>query len=238
MFPQIQWYGSYFTYILFSLPALLLGLWAQSKVKSAFAKYSKVRNYTGLTGAQVARRILDSNGLQNVQVEQVSGLLSDHYDPGSKILRLSADVYQTPSIAAAGVAAHESGHAIQDAEHYFPLVIRSALVPTVQLGSWLGPIIFMVGLVLSTPIGEKIAIAGLVLFGIVALFAIVTLPVELDASRRAKLTLESSGFIGMEQMVGINSVLDAAALTYVAAAAQAVSTLLYDVFLLMRRNRD
>lgn len=238
MFPQIQWYGSYFTYLMFSLPALLLGLWAQAKVKSAFAKYSNVQNYTGLTGAQVARRMLDSNGLQSVQIEEVSGMLSDHYDPGSKTLRLSSSVYGTPSIAAAGVAAHESGHAIQDAEHYFPLQIHSTIVPAVQIGSWLGPIIFMVGLILSTPIGEKIAIAGLVLFGVTAVFALITLPVELDATRRAKATLESSGFIGMEQMVGINSVLDAAALTYVAAAAQAVSTLLYDVFLLMRRNRD
>ncbi|MEI8133120.1 MAG: zinc metallopeptidase [Leptolinea sp.] len=238
MFPQIQWYGSYLTYMMFSLPALLLGLWAQAKVKSAFAKYSKVRNYTGLTGGQVARRMLDSNGLQDVQVEQVSGMLSDHYDPRTKTLRLSSGVYETPSIAAAGVAAHESGHAIQDAEHYFPLQIRSAIVPAVQLGSWLGPIIFMVGLVLSTQLGEKIAIAGLVLFGITAVFAIITLPVEFDATRRAKAALESSGFIGMEQMVGINSVLDAAALTYVAAAAQAISTLLYYIFLMMRRNRD
>jgi Zn-dependent membrane protease YugP len=223
---------------MFSLPALLLGLWAQAKVKSAFAKYSQVRNYTGLTGAQVARRMLDSNGLQNVQVEQVNGMLSDNYDPRSKTLRLSPEVYGTPSIAAAGVAAHESGHAIQDAEHYFPLQIRTAIVPAVQIGSWLGPIIFIVGLILSTPIGEKIAIAGLILFGITAVFALITLPVELDATRRAKAVLESSGFIGMEQMVGIHSVLDAAALTYVAAAAQAVSTLLYDIFLLMRRNRN
>lgn len=236
MFPEIQWYGSYFTYLLFSLPALLLGLWAQAKVKSAFNKYAKVRNYTGLTGAQVARRILDTNGLRDVQVEPVNGLLSDHYDPRSKVLRLSQDIYNTPSIAAAGVAAHESGHAIQDAQQYFPLVIRSALVPTVQLGSWLGPIIFMVGLILSTPVGEKIAIFGLILFALTAVFAIITLPVELDATRRAKLALESSGYIGMEQMTGINSVLDAAALTYVAAAAQAVSTLLYYIFLMMRRN--
>ncbi|HEX7557122.1 MAG TPA: zinc metallopeptidase [Leptolinea sp.] len=237
MFPQIQWYGSYFTYLMFSLPALLLGLWAQSRVKSAFNKYSQVHNYTGLTGAQVARRVLDSNGLNNVQIEQVNGLLSDNYDPRSKILRLSQSVYATPSIAAAGVAAHESGHAIQDAQDYFPLKIRSTLVPTVQIGSWLGPIIFMLGLVLSTPAGEKIAIAGLILFSLTAVFAIITLPVELDATRRAKLALESSGFIGLDQMAGINSVLDAAALTYVAAAAQAVSTILFDVFILMRRDR-
>ncbi|GAP20092.1 zinc metallopeptidase [Leptolinea tardivitalis] len=236
MFPQIQWYGSYFTYLMFSLPALLLGLWAQAKVKSAFNKYSKVHNYTGLTGAQVARRLLDSNGLHDVRIEQVSGTLSDHYDPGSKTLRLSPEIYSTPSIAAAGVAAHEAGHAIQDNEHYFPLVLRTALVPTVQLGSWLGPIIFMIGLILSTPIGEKIAIFGLILFALTAVFAIITLPVELNATSRAKAALQTSGFIGFEQMTGINSVLDAAALTYVAAAAQAVSSILYYMFMLMRRN--
>jgi uncharacterized protein len=236
MLPTIHWYSSYLIYILFSLPALLLGLYAQARVKSAFNKYSQVRNYTGLTGAQVARRVLDSNGLQNVRVEQTNGMLSDHYDPQSKVLRLSEGVYGTPSIAAAGIAAHESGHAIQDSERYFPLQIRSTLVPTVQLGSWLGPIIFMVGLVMSSAMGEKIAIGGLILFALTAVFAIITLPVELDATRRAKLTLESSGFIGMEQMTGINSVLDAAALTYVAAAAQAISTVLYYAFLLMGRR--
>lgn len=238
MFPEITWYSSYFTYILFSLPALVLGLIAQARVKSAMSKYSKERNYTGLTGAQVARRMLDAHGLTNVQVEQVNGLLSDHYDPRSKTLRLSSAIYGTPSIAAAGVAAHEAGHAIQHGENYFPLQIRSALVPAVQLGSWLGPLIFMVGLVLSTSLGEKIAIGGLLLFGVTALFAFITLPVEFDASRRAKTVLESSGFIGMQQMTGVHKVLDAAALTYVAAAAQAVSTLLYYAFLLMRRDRD
>jgi uncharacterized protein len=236
MFPTVQWYSSYGTYLLFALPALILGLIAQARVKSAFNKYSKVQNYTGLTGAQVARRVLDSNGLQNIQIEQTNGTLSDHYDPGSKTLRLSQGVYNTPSIAAAGVAAHESGHAIQDAQHYFPLVLRSTLVPTVQIGSWLGPIIFMIGLILSTPAGEKIAVFGLILFALTAVFAIVTLPVEFDATRRAKLALESSGFIGLEQMSGVNSVLDAAALTYVAAAAQAVSSILYYIFLLMRRD--
>jgi uncharacterized protein len=239
MFPGIHWYSSYGTYMLFALPALILGLIAQARVKAAFAKYSKVRNYTGLTGAQVARRMLDSNGLQDIRIEAVNGSLSDHYDPGSKTLRLSESVYGVPSIAAAGVAAHESGHAIQDAEHYAPLMLRTALVPTVQIGSWLGPLIFMGGLVFATPLGEKVAIFGLILFALTAIFAIVTLPVEFNASRRAKAVLETSGFIGMEQMEGINSVLDAAAMTYVAAAAQAVSTIMYYAFLLMggRSNR-
>jgi len=236
MLPAIQWYNSYFTYLLFALPALILGLIAQARVQGAFNKYSRVRNYTGLTGAQVARRVLDISGLRDVQIEQTSGMLSDHYDPRGKVLRLSQEIYSTPSIAAAGVAAHEAGHAIQDSERYFPLQIRSMLVPTVQIGSWLGPIIFMVGLVMSSTFGEKIAIFGLILFALTAVFSIITLPVEFDATRRAKMVLESSGFIGLDQMSGINSVLDAAAMTYVAAAAQAVSTVLYYVFLLMRRN--
>ena len=227
MFPGIHWYGSYGTYLLFALPALILGLIAQAKVKSAFNKYSRVRNYTGLTGAQVARRVLDSNGLQNIRIEMVGGTLSDHYDPSSKTLRLSESVYNSESVAAAGVAAHESGHAIQDAEHYVPLVLRTTLVPGVQIGSWLGPILFMIGLVFSTPFGENMAIIGLILFALTAVFSIVTLPVEFNASSRAKAALGSSGFIGMQQMEGINSVLDAAALTYVAAAAQAISTILY-----------
>lgn len=238
MLPTIHWYSSYFTYLLFALPALLLGLYAQAKVKSAFNKYSREKNYTGLTGSQVARRMLDFNGLRDVRVEPTNGMLSDHYDPQAKVLRLSQDVYATPSIAAAGIAAHEAGHAIQDAENYFPLQIRSALVPTVQLGSWLGPIIFMVGLVMSSTMGEKIAILGLILFALTALFAIITLPVEFDATRRAKMALEYSGFIGMQQMTGIHSVLDAAALTYVAAAAQAISTVLYYLFLLLGRRDD
>ena len=132
--------GNYLLYLLISLPALLLGLWAQSKIRSAYSKYSNVRTTTGLTGAEVARRMLDQNGLRNVQIEQVAGTLSDHYDPSKKILRLSQGVYATPSIAAAGVAAHECGHAIQDATNYGPLKIRSLIVPTVQIGTWVGPI--------------------------------------------------------------------------------------------------
>lgn len=221
-------------YFIFALPALLLGLWAQFKVQSAFKKYSQVRSMVGLTGAQVARRMLDSNGLQNVEVEQVSGFLSDHYDPTKKVLRLSPDVYQGNSLAAAGIAAHESGHAFQHKEAYLPLQIRSAIVPTVQIGSWLGPIIFVVGMLIS----EQLAWIGLILFSATALFAIVTLPVEFNASNRAKAWLTDSGVLYQNEIGGVNSVLNAAALTYVAAAAQAVSTILYYVFLLSGRSRD
>lgn len=230
--------GSYGLYLLFSLPALLLGLWAQFKVQSSFRKYSQVRSYLGLSGAQVARRMLDQNGLQDVQIEQVGGTLSDHYDPASRTLRLSPDVYRGISLAAAGVAAHEAGHAIQHQQGHALLKLRSLMVPSVRIGSWLGPIIFMVGLVFSATIGTTLAWAGLTLFALTALFAVVTLPVEFDATRRAKAWLTDTGFIMREEMVGVNRVLDAAALTYVAAAIQAISTILYYAFLLVGRSDD
>ena len=228
--------GGYGLYILFSLPALILGMWAQFKVQGTFKKYSKIRSYTGLTGAQIARRMLDSHGLQNVAVEQVQGFLSDHYDPRSKKLRLSPQVYQSNSLAAAGVAAHEAGHAVQDAQGYAMLKLRSTMVPSVQIGSWLGPIIFIIGFLLSPTIGTPIAWLGVGLFALAALFALVTLPVEFDATSRAKAWLATSGAIYNEEMRGVNGVLDAAALTYVAAAVQAISTILYYVFLLMGRR--
>lgn len=230
-----MFFGGYGLYILFSLPALLLGFWAQMKVKGAFDKYSRVRTFTGVTGAEVARRILDSNGLQNVKVEQVNGFLSDHYDPVSRTLRLSPNVYQSNSVAAAGIAAHESGHAIQHSQGYMPLQIRSTIVPTVQIGSWLGPIIFIGGLLF---LGTTVAWVGLGLFALTAVFSLVTLPVEFDASNRAKAILSTSGMIYNTEMEGVNKVLDAAALTYVAAAVQAVSTVLYYLFLLSGRSRD
>lgn len=229
-------FGGYGLYILFSLPALLLGLWAQAKVKSAFSKYSKVRTARGLSGAQVARMILDSNGLYNVNVEQVQGFLSDHYDPRSKTLRLSPDVYQSPSLAAVGVAAHEAGHAIQDQQSYAALTLRSVMVPSVQIGSWLGPIIFFVGLFLNSALGQSLAWVGLILFGATALFSVVTLPVEFDASKRAKAILVNQGVVTTTELQGVNAVLDAAALTYVAAALQAISTLMYYAFILMGRR--
>ncbi len=227
--------GGYGLYLLFSLPALLLGFWAQMKVKGAFNKYSKIKSYIGLTGAEIARRMLNANGLNNVAIEETRGFLSDHYDPRTKKLRLSPDVYRSNSIAAAGIAAHEAGHAIQDQLDYVPLKFRSVLVPSVQFGSWLGPIIFIVGLLLQW---QSLAWVGLGLFAVTALFALVTLPVEFNASNRAKAWLTTSGVIVGEESKGINKVLDAAALTYVAAAIQAVTTLLYYAYLLMGRSRD
>jgi uncharacterized protein len=229
--------SGYGLYLLFSLPALLLGLWAQFKVKGAFAKWSKVRTYVGLTGAEVARRILDINGLNDIPIEETGGYLSDHYDPGKRVLRLSPEVYRGNSVASAGIAAHESGHALQHQQGYAALNLRTAIVPTVQIGSWLGPIIFMVGLFMASTFGTTLAWIGIGLFGLTAVFTLVTLPVELDASRRAKAVLATSGMIYNQEMDGVNSVLDAAALTYVAAAVQAISTVLYYAFLLTGFSR-
>lgn len=226
--------GNYLLYLLISLPALLLGFWAQAKIRSAFSKYSQVRTATGLTGAEVARLMLDRNGLHNIQIEQVSGTLSDHYDPSTKTLRLSQGVYGSPSVAAAGVAAHETGHAIQDATNYGPLKIRSLMVPTVKIGSWVGPIVFMLGLALSS---INVAWIGVILFSATALFSLVTLPVEINASTRAKEWLANSGVIYSSEFEGVHKVLDAAALTYVAGALQSISTIFYYVFLLLGRSR-
>jgi Zn-dependent membrane protease YugP len=230
-------FGGYGLYILFSLPALLLGFWARMKVQSAFNKFSKVRTYANFSGSQVARYLLDSAGLNEVKIEETRGFLSDHYDPRDKVLRLSPTVYQTPSVASAGIAAHEAGHAIQHAQGYTPLQVRTALVPTVQIGSWLGPLIFMLGLFLAGQTGTTIAWVGLVLFAATAVFALITLPVELDASRRAKEWLATSGVIYNNEIEGVHKVLDAAAWTYVAAAIQAISTVLYYAFLLTGRSR-
>jgi hypothetical protein len=225
-------------YFVFALPALLFGLWAQWRVKSALKKYSQERVYSGMSGSEIARRILDSRNLRDVRVEPTQGFLSDHYDPSTRVLRLSPQVYQGNSVAAAGIAAHETGHALQHAEGYMPLQIRTFMVPTVQIGSWLGPIIFMVGLFTTKLFGTTLAWVGLALFGATALFALVTLPVELDASKRAKEILTTQGFVYQGQLEGVSNVLNAAALTYVAAAVQSLSTLMYYAFLLTGFGRD
>ncbi len=231
-------YGPYgWLYLCFGLPALILGLIAQAHVRSAFSRYSQVATPGGQAGAEIARRLLDASGLHHVRIEPSGGFLSDHYDPRSKVLRLSRDVFQGRSMAAAGVAAHETGHALQDQRRYAPLVLRSAMVPTVQFGSWLGPIVFFLGFMMirfgAIEMGNTIAWVGLLMFAAIALFAVVTLPVELDASRRAKQELVAQGILTPNEMQGVSSVLNAAALTYIAAAVQAVMTLLYYAFILL-----
>lgn len=234
-------FGSFGPYLLFVLPPFLLGLWAQRRVRVNFEKYSQVGTTAGMTGAKVARQMLDAEGLYDVKVERVAGNLTDHYDPRGKVLRLSEATHDSVSVAAAGIAAHEMGHALQDAKGYGPLVIRSALVPTVNIGSRFGTWMFMGGLLLTSFLGSQlgfyIALAGLGLYTLVALFSVITLPVEFDASRRAKALLTEHGILYKDEMEGVDAVLNAAALTYVAAAIQAISQVLYWAFILFGRRR-
>jgi Zn-dependent membrane protease YugP len=221
-------------WLLFALPGLVLALWAQSRVKGAVKKYGQVRTARGVTGAEVARSLLDSQGLYEVNIEESKGMLSDHYDPRKKVLRLSPDVYRTPSVAAAGIAAHEMGHALQDKSGYFPLHIRSAIVPAAQFGSTLAPWLIIIGFLLRF---TALAWVGVVIFAGAVIFTLVTLPVEFDATKRAKRLLVSNGILIGDEMKGVNKVLDAAALTYVAAAVAAVGQLLYYVFMLTGGRR-
>lgn len=221
---------------LFAAPGLLLGLYAQSRIKWNYTKYSQVATASGVTGAEVARRLLDSQGLRHVRIETTPGLLSDHYDPRTKVLRLSQDVFYTPSVAAAGIAAHEAGHALQDADNYFPMQVRSFIVPLVQLAGTIAPWIFFGGFILDN---LTIAWAGVVLFATQTLFTLVTLPVEYDASARAqKLLLAQNIVVREENIDGLKKVLGAAAWTYVAGAVTAIGTLLYFVAILLGRRED
>ncbi len=225
-------------YLLFALPALLLAFYAQWKVRSTYTRYSRKPNRRGLSGYEVARILLRSAGLDHIRVEEVPGELSDHYDPKRDILRLSRGVAQSRSVAALGIVAHELGHAMQDATDYGPLRARSGLVPIVSVGSWLGPIIFFAGFFLSGFIGSTIiAWLGLFLFAGTVVFALLTLPVEFNASKRALQLLRAYHLADGPELQEAKAVLDAAALTYVAALAQAISTMLYYVFLLTGFSR-
>ena len=212
-------------YLLFILPGLLLSLWASWRTRSAFNKYSRVRTARGLTGAQAAQEMLRAAGIGDVKVVPTAGMLTDHYNPATKTLALSEEVYGTPSIAAVGVACHEAGHAVQHARAYKPLWLRTALVPTANIGSSLGYIVMLVGLVfLHSP---QVVLFGAMLFAMVLLFQIVTLPVEFDASARAKRLAVENGIVMAQERQGMDRVLDAAALTYVAAVVSTLLTLLY-----------
>jgi len=232
------------TYFIFALPALILAFYAQWRVQSAYKKWLRVRNARGLTGLDAAKMLLRANNLGHISIEGMPGSLTDNYDPRTQTMRLSSDVANSNSIAAMAVVAHEIGHAVQDAQAYVPMKVRSAIVPGVQIGSWLGPILFFVGWLLAlyfnSPFGYQLAWIGVLFFAGALVFAFATLPVEFNASARAKAMLTDAGLIySNDEMNGVRSVLDAAALTYVAAAAQALSTLLYYIFLLggfRRRN--
>jgi len=216
-------------------PTLLLALWAQYKVKSAFNHWSQEANASGMSGAEAAADMLIREGVNDVRIEEVEGWLSDHYDPREKVLRLSPDVYSGRSVAALGIACHEAGHALQHANGYAFLGLRSLLVPTASIGGWMAVPLFFVGLMLSSMMMMKI---GVVLFGAVVVFQLITLPVEFNASSRAKLALQMNGVVrNHEEIEGVNQVLDAAALTYVAAALQSLAQLVYFI-LRMNSSRD
>lgn len=224
-------------YLLFMLPALLVGLWAQMKLSSAYGKYSRVGLNSGVTGAEAARVILDRAGLSNVPVSEVGGHLTDHYDPTKRVLCLSTDNFHGRSIAAVGVAAHEAGHALQQQAAYAPLHWRMTLVPVTQFASyaWIG--IILLGLFLGGAIFAKLIWVAIAVFSVTMGFQLVTLPVEFDASRRAKEQLLRWGIVRVEERDGVSKVLSAAALTYVAALVSSVMQLLYFLSL-ARSSRD
>jgi len=215
-------------YLIYMLPAILLGLYAQGKVQSTYGKYSRVPSRRGLTGAQAARYLLDSAGLQDIAIERVPGQLSDHYDPRSKVLRLSDAVYTSPSVAALGIAAHECGHAIQHDTGYVPLSFRNNFYPVANIGTNLGWVFIFIGfLLINSDLGKGMFTLGILGYAAAAVFSIVTLPVEFNASKRAMAVLTEKGIITMDESEGAKKVLDAAALTYVAAALSAIMTILY-----------
>jgi uncharacterized protein len=220
-------------YFVFILPAFLLSMWAQFKVKGAYAKYTQVPNQRGLTGLDAAQIILPREGLDDVSIEGIPGELTDHYDPRSKKLGLSAGVAKQPSVASLAVTVHEIGHALQDHQNYGPLKLRSAIVPAVQVSSWVAPIMFFIGLLLGL---TQLAWLGIILFGAGAVFALITLPVEFNASKRGLQLLQTYQLADGQEIRGAKAVLDAAALTYVAALAQALMTLLYYVSIMNRRR--
>lgn len=217
----------------FILPGLLLGIYAQFKLKSVYAHYSRVATHSGLSGAEAAREILDHAGLHDMPVHEVAGELTDHYDPTKRALFLSSGNYHGRTLAGVGVAAHEAGHALQHQAAYAPLKARMALVPITGIASNAAVWISMAGFFMGI---SKLAWAGVVVFGIIALFQVITLPVEFDASRRAKVQLLNLGLIDGQEQRGVGKVLNAAAMTYVAAMVSAVFTFLH--FVLMARGRD
>lgn len=225
----------YYSSIIVLIPAILFAMYAQAKVSSAYRRYSNVRNSKGMTGAQAARMILDANGLSDVPISRIQGNLTDNYNPSQKTMNLSAGVYDTPSIAAISIAAHESGHAIQDSEAYAPLKLRNSIVPLVNIGSLTAWPLLFIGLLIGPGAGDLLFNIGIIMFMSVVVFHVVTLPVEFDASKRAISQLEGIGAVTSSEEVGAaKTVLSAAAMTYIAALAMAVANLLR--IFLMRRD--
>ena len=222
-------------YFILVIPAVIFSMWAQSKVNSTYNEYSRHTTYSRMTGFEAARRILDANGLRHVHIERVAGNLTDHYDPKANVIRLSDGVYSSPSIAAVGVAAHEAGHAVQYAMGYTPIRLRGAVLPVCQIGSTISWPMILIGFFMNS---QPLINIGLILFGSVALFQFVTLPVELNASNRAVDALAISGSFTDDELYGVEKVLKAAAMTYVAALAVSLAQLLRLVLLFGNRDRD
>lgn len=233
-------YGFYYFdyyYIVLVLPAVILSMVAQIKVNSTFKKYSTLKNSRAITGADAALRVLRNNGITNVNIERVSGNLTDHYDPSSNVIRLSDAVYNSTSVSAIGVAAHEAGHAVQNQEAYLPIKIRQAMVPVTQFSSRLSIPLIIIGLFLPAGL-EYVVYAGIILFSVSVLFEIITLPVEFDASKRAIKALEESDILYGEELKGAKKVLSAAAMTYLAAMLTSLMSLLRLILISNSRRRD
>lgn len=227
-------YGFDPTYILL-IPAILISLWAQNKVNSTYEKYKRIRTMNGYTGEQVARQILNGAGLYDIPIEMVNTRLGDHYDPVNRVLRLSPEVYNGSTIAAAGIAAHEVGHAIQHKESYQPLSFRNSIFPVVRISSNLSWVIFVAGIAMSI---RPLINIGIIMFSVVVLFQVVTLPVEFNASNRALKILENRGIIYGEELKGAKEVLQAAAMTYVSAAIMSISQLIRLLAISGRKNNE
>ncbi len=229
-------------FFVFALPALVFAMWAQYKVNSTFKKYSKVRTMQNIGGLETARVLMRNEGLEYLEVNQVPGDLTDFYNPGNKSINLSQGSTATPSVAAMAIVAHELGHAVQDKEGYIWMRARSSIVGIANIGTSLGPMLFLMGMLFGGlargGLGWNIALLGLLLFAASVVFTLVTLPVELNASKRARAMLVRNGLVSSAEMDGVNAMLNAAALTYVAAAAQAISNLLYYAFMLFGGRRN
>ena len=230
------------TTILVLIPAMIFAFWAQFKVNSTFNQYAKVYNRRGLTGAEAARRVLDANGLHNVTIEHIRGHLTDHYDPRANVIRLSDATYASTSVAAIGVAAHEAGHAVQHAEGYVPIKVRSAIIPLTRFGSFLAMPLFLIGLLmgggsyLGYGIGTIFMVTGILFFSFSTLFQLVTLPTEFNASARAMKALEDGGLLTADELPAAKATLSAAAMTYVAALASSLASLLRLILIFNRRR--
>ena len=227
------YYGIDYTYLILVVPAMIIALIAQFRVKSAFSRYSQERCVSGLTGAETARRILALNGINDIRIEHISGDLTDHYSPTEKVIRLSDSVYNAQTIAAVGVAAHECGHAVQYAVGYAPIKLRNAIIPVTNIGSTLSFPLLLIGLILNF---QPLVLVGIALFSLVTLFQLLTLPVEFDASRRALKTIDERGMLTQEEYAGARKVLSAAAMTYVAALLTSLAQLLRLLLLYGRRR--